>query len=114
MAEITVVHLKQKVPWSWEPAGGVWKWETFIVLSSSSFQFLQWKQFHFIRDTFPSHCPTSPPPTLLLMIIFKAEHLVGFRVGERGKKNPNPVPGAVMAYDSKQNPFLPVEMQLLI
>lgn len=86
VAEITVVHLKQKVPWSWEPARGLWKWETFIVLSSSSFQFLQWKQFHFIRDTFPSHCPTSPPPTLLLMIIFKAEHLVGFRVGERGKK----------------------------
>lgn len=30
--------------------------------SSSSFQFLHWKQFHFIRDTFPSHRPTSPPP----------------------------------------------------
>ena len=33
VAEITVVvHLKQKVPWSWEPAGGLWKWETSIVL----------------------------------------------------------------------------------
>lgn len=33
VAEITVVvHLKQKVPWSWEPAAGLWKWETSIVL----------------------------------------------------------------------------------
>lgn len=58
--------------------------------SSSSFQFCTGSSFTSFVIRFLLTAPHPPLPAPLLTMIFKAEHLVGCRVGERRGKKPKP------------------------